>query len=184
MAKSCALRNFWHALQNACIPIMDLIDWGRSHPDGVYDISNAFGIVSAYNYFLRVGGVRLSQFLNLFSYSACLVGNLLVTIMYLLQSLKSTISDIGRNIHLEHLLLVSDSLSVTGEFHGLTAKALKQQKAHLSISAPFAEACFSVRHFFLLFFTHFCIVKTVSNSFSWESCRIRRNLLLMLLSKV
>jgi len=64
MAECCSPVKFWCTLQNACVPIMDLINWERSHPDGVYDIFDAFGIISAYSYFFRVGGVLYSSFLK------------------------------------------------------------------------------------------------------------------------
>ena len=90
-----------------------------------------------------------------------------------LQSLKSAVSDIGRNIHLEHLLLVSDCLSVTGEFHGLSTKGLKQQKAHLSISSPFTQACFSVSssssffHTFMYSWNHVLSLSNIQWCFVW-----------------
>ena len=39
-----------------------------------------------------------------------------------MQSLESAISDTGKSVLLKHLILVADSLSVSGEFVGLNAK--------------------------------------------------------------
>lgn len=187
MAESCPPRKFWRTLQNACLPVMDIIDWERSRPDGVYDFYDVFGIISSYSYFLGVGGPPCNNF-KYFTIRTYLVGHLLAFIMCWLQSLKSAVSDIGRNIHLEHLLLVSDSLSVTGEFHGLSAKGIKQQRAHMSISSPFTQACFSVSYF-SSYSTHFCTgfamyVSTSSfNNVPMESCRIQRNALLRQVSR-
>lgn len=61
-----------------------------------------------------------------------------------MQHLKSATSDVGRTMHQEHLLILADCLSVTGEFHGLNAKGLKYQRDQTSISTPFSQACFSV----------------------------------------
>ncbi|TVU19005.1 hypothetical protein EJB05_35128, partial [Eragrostis curvula] len=62
---------------------------------------------------------------------------------YFVQSLRSITADVGRNIRREHLLIVADSLSVSGQFHGLSSQGLKQQRKRLSMSSPFSEACFS-----------------------------------------
>ncbi|KAL5213609.1 hypothetical protein ABZP36_002761 [Zizania latifolia] len=111
MSEHCKSGKFWATLQNACIPIMELIDWERSRPESVYDIFCSYGIDSAWKFFV--------------------------------ESLRSTTDDIGRNIRREHLLVVADCLSVSGQFHGLSSQGLKQQRAWLSISSPFSEACFS-----------------------------------------
>lgn len=70
-----------------------------------------------------------------------------------MQTLKLATSDIGRTIHQEHLLILADCLSVTGEFHGLNAKGMKYQRNQTSISTPFSQACFSVSfsHIFINF---------------------------------
>ncbi|KAJ4746772.1 DNA-directed RNA polymerase subunit [Rhynchospora pubera] len=103
--------HLWAALQDACIPIMDLIDWTRSKPDTIHDIFGSLGIDSAW-----------SQFLS---------------------CLEKSICDIGRGIKREHLMTVADSLSVSGEFHGLSSNGLKGQRKRLGLSAPFSQACFS-----------------------------------------
>lgn len=60
-------------------------------------------------------------------------------------------SDVGKTVLPEHLLLVANCLSVTGEFVGLNAKGLKRQREHASVSTPFVQACFSVSsHCFVL----------------------------------
>lgn len=60
------------------------------------------------------------------------------------QCLKGSISDIGREIQKPHLITMADSLSVSGEFHGLSNNGLKVQRKRLGLSAPFSQACFSV----------------------------------------
>lgn len=62
---------------------------------------------------------------------------------YFLRSLKMAVSDIGKPILPEHLLLVADCLSVTGEFIGLNAKGIEKQRDLASVSSPFTQACFS-----------------------------------------
>lgn len=62
---------------------------------------------------------------------------------FFLNNLKSAMSDVGKTVLPEHLLLVANCLSVTGEFVGLNAKGLKRQREHASVSTPFAQACFS-----------------------------------------
>lgn len=111
MSESCLPGKFWNTIQNACLPIMDLIDWKRSRPNSIYDIFSIYGIDTAWKHFVR--------------------------------SLKSAISDIGRCVHEEHLLMAADCLSVTGEFHGLSTKGLKKQRDQASISSPFTLACLS-----------------------------------------
>ena len=61
-----------------------------------------------------------------------------------MQNLRSAASDIGKSILPEHLILVADCLSVTGEFVGLSPKGIARQKAHVSVSSPFLLACFNV----------------------------------------
>ncbi|KAJ4956127.1 hypothetical protein NE237_012910 [Protea cynaroides] len=111
MSKCGEKAQFWSVLQNACLPIMDLIDWERSHPDNIYDMCCTHGIDSAWAYFLR--------------------------------SLRSALSDIGKTVLPEHLLLVANSLSCTGEFLGLSARGINKQRHLTSISSPFMHACFS-----------------------------------------
>lgn len=62
----------------------------------------------------------------------------------LTQNLESAISDVGKSVLPEHLLLVANCLSVTGEFVGLNAKGWKRQREHASVLSPFVQACFSV----------------------------------------
>ncbi|TVU35011.1 hypothetical protein EJB05_16875, partial [Eragrostis curvula] len=111
MSEHCKTGKFWATLQNACVPIMELIDWERSQSQSIYDIFCSYGIDTAWNYFV--------------------------------QSLRSTTADVGRIIRREHLLIVADSLSVSGQFHGLSSQGLKQQRNRFSVSSPFSEACFS-----------------------------------------
>ncbi|CAL5069467.1 unnamed protein product [Urochloa decumbens] len=111
MSEHCKAGRFWATLQNACIPVMELIDWEQSQPKNVYDIFCSYGIDSAWKCFV--------------------------------ESLKSVTDDIGRNVRREHLLVVADSLSSTGQFHALSSQGLKQQRTRLSVSSPFSEACFS-----------------------------------------
>ncbi|XAR55026.1 DNA-directed RNA polymerase [Bertholletia excelsa] len=60
-----------------------------------------------------------------------------------LDDLKSAISDMGKIILPEHLQLVADCLSSTGEFVSLNAKGLTVQRKQTSVSSPFTLACFS-----------------------------------------
>lgn len=61
-----------------------------------------------------------------------------------MQNLESSVSDVGKTILPQHLLLVANSLSVTGGFVGLTSKGLAQQREHASVPSPFSQACFAV----------------------------------------
>lgn len=54
MSESCDRRKFWRVVMDDCIPIMDKIDWERSHPDDIQDVILAQGIDAARNHFLRV----------------------------------------------------------------------------------------------------------------------------------
>ncbi|KAL6182113.1 hypothetical protein ACLB2K_043536 [Fragaria x ananassa] len=101
----------WNMLMDDCIPVMDMIDWSRSHPDNVHDICTAYGI-----------DVGQKHFLN---------------------KLESATKDVGKTILPQHLLLVADCLSSTGEFVSLNAKGIGQQLEHASVIAPFMQACFS-----------------------------------------
>ncbi|KAB1217169.1 DNA-directed RNA polymerase IV subunit 1 [Morella rubra] len=62
---------------------------------------------------------------------------------YFLNRLRSAISDTGKSTLPQHLLLVADSLSATGEFVSLNAKGIARQREHSSVSSPFMQACFS-----------------------------------------
>ncbi|GAB4834330.1 hypothetical protein Ancab_032584 [Ancistrocladus abbreviatus] len=62
---------------------------------------------------------------------------------YFLGNLRSAMLDIGKTVLPEHLILVADCLSSTGEFVGLSPKGMTRQKAQMSVSAPFMQACFS-----------------------------------------
>jgi len=58
--------------------------------------------------------------------------------------LASAISDTGKSILPKHLRLLANSMSASGEFVGLNAKGMAQQRQHASVSSPFVQACFSV----------------------------------------
>ncbi|KAH9612168.1 hypothetical protein KSS87_008471 [Heliosperma pusillum] len=45
-------KNPWNQLMDACLPIMGLIDWSRSHPDDLSEIFSAYGVDAAWNSFL------------------------------------------------------------------------------------------------------------------------------------
>ncbi|PKA53981.1 DNA-directed RNA polymerase D subunit 1 [Apostasia shenzhenica] len=53
MSENCLPAKFWSFVQDACVPIMGLIDWNRSHPDNICKMSNIFGITAAWLYFIR-----------------------------------------------------------------------------------------------------------------------------------
>ena len=54
MSEHCKSGEFWVNLQNACVEIMELIDWERSRPGSVYDISCSYGVDSAWIFFVQV----------------------------------------------------------------------------------------------------------------------------------
>lgn len=62
------------------------------------------------------------------------------------QKLESAAADIGKTILPQHLLLVANCLSATGEFVSLNAKGIAQQLEHASVTSPFMQACFSVSY--------------------------------------
>ncbi|KAI4303490.1 hypothetical protein MLD38_039113 [Melastoma candidum] len=62
---------------------------------------------------------------------------------HFLNSLQSAVSDTGKSILREHMVLLADSLSATGEFVPLNAKGMARQKEVSSITSPFVQACFS-----------------------------------------
>lgn len=55
---------FWATLLNNCLPIMDLIDWSRSHPDNTHSLCLAYGIDSGWKYFLNVSNFLSSTLLT------------------------------------------------------------------------------------------------------------------------
>ncbi|XP_078447959.1 nuclear RNA polymerase D1A isoform X3 [Wolffia australiana] len=111
MSESCKQKTGWNFLLLACLPIMDLIDWNRSHPISIFDTFTALGIDAAWRCFVR--------------------------------DLKAATVKIGKQIQDEHLHLVADSLSATGEFHSLTGRGLKLQREQQSINSPLLHGFFS-----------------------------------------
>ncbi|KAG8659279.1 DNA-directed RNA polymerase IV subunit 1 [Manihot esculenta] len=111
MSGSSDKTRLWSLLVDYCLPIMDVINWTRSHPDNIRDFCLAYGIDAGWRFFLN--------------------------------NLESAISDVGKSVLPEHLLLVANCLSVTGEFVGLNAKGWKRQREHASVLSPFVQACFS-----------------------------------------
>lgn len=61
-----------------------------------------------------------------------------------MQKLHSAVSETGKKILPEHLVLAADSLTATGEFVSLSAKGLTQQRKASGVVSPFMQACFSV----------------------------------------
>lgn len=68
MSEHCKSGKFWATLQNACVPIMELIDWERSRPESVYDIFCSYGIDSAWKYFVEVCALCLLLFVLVFTF--------------------------------------------------------------------------------------------------------------------
>lgn len=140
----CGKKNFWGVLMDACLQIMDMIDWERSHPDNIHDIFVVYGIDAGWKYFLNVSSIHHDFcWLHMIIYGNCCIF-LTIKLQFQIQSLKSAISDIGKTVLPEHLLLVASCLSATGEFVGLNAKGMARQKELTSISSPFMQGCFSV----------------------------------------
>ncbi|XP_016567789.2 DNA-directed RNA polymerase IV subunit 1 isoform X1 [Capsicum annuum] len=111
MSESCDRIKFWNALVDSCLQIRDLIDWERSYPDDVHDLTVAYGLDVAWESFL------------------C--------------KLHSAVSETGKKILPEHLVLVADCLTATGEFAPLSAKGLSMQRKAAGVVSPFMQACFS-----------------------------------------
>lgn len=61
MSENCERRRFWSAIKENCLEIMEIIDWERSHPDDIHDLTSAFGIDVARKHFLTVGFFCLSS---------------------------------------------------------------------------------------------------------------------------
>lgn len=55
MSENCERQRFWSAIKENCLEIMEIIDWERSHPDDIHDLTSAFGIDVARKHFLTVG---------------------------------------------------------------------------------------------------------------------------------
>ncbi|KAG9148582.1 hypothetical protein Leryth_018298 [Lithospermum erythrorhizon] len=51
MSEKCDNKILWNVVMDSCLPIWDMIDWDRSHPDDIHDTSQAFGVDVALNYF-------------------------------------------------------------------------------------------------------------------------------------
>ncbi|KAF3672721.1 putative cucumisin-like [Capsicum annuum] len=133
MSESCDRIKFWNALVDSCLQIRDLIDWECSYPDDVHDLTVAYGIDVAWESFLCVG-VR-SAYTVPFPDPACACG--------IHWKLHSAVSETGKKILPEHLLLVADCLTATGEFAPLSAKGLSMQRKAAGVVSPFMQACFS-----------------------------------------
>ncbi|KAJ0049670.1 hypothetical protein Pint_16034 [Pistacia integerrima] len=73
----------------------------------------------------------------------CSVYGIGAGIKFFLNNLESAISDTGKTVLPQHLVLAANTLSATGEFVGLNAKGLAQQREHASVSSPFMQASFS-----------------------------------------
>lgn len=56
----------------------------------------------------------------------------------------SAISDTGKSVIPEHLLLLANALSISGEFVGLNSRGISLQRQHTSVLSPFQRACFTV----------------------------------------
>ncbi|KAL3499420.1 hypothetical protein ACH5RR_038513 [Cinchona calisaya] len=52
MSEKCDRAKFWRILVNNCLQIRDMIDWERSHPDDIRDMTSAYGVDAAVNHFL------------------------------------------------------------------------------------------------------------------------------------
>lgn len=61
-----------------------------------------------------------------------------------MQGLNSAISEIGKRIVPEHLVLTADYLTSTGEFTALNSKGLADQRKANGLYAPFSQACLKV----------------------------------------
>ncbi|KAL4361704.1 hypothetical protein GQ457_04G037890 [Hibiscus cannabinus] len=47
------ITNLWGVLMNDCLPVMDMIDWTRSHPDDTNQFCAAYGIDAGWKFFLN-----------------------------------------------------------------------------------------------------------------------------------
>lgn len=145
MSRDSGRGNLWNILVDSCVPIMNMIDWTHSHPDNINSFCLAYGIDAGLMCFLNV---RLPSPCLVFN-SICWACNKIqqtdkMPLLFEMQDLESAISDTNKNILPEHLLLLANSLSYTGEFVGLNAKGLSKQRGNPSASSPFMQACFSV----------------------------------------
>ena len=60
----------WNFLMQACLPVMDLIDWNQSHPDDIFNAFKAFGVDAAWKYFVMVQNF-VHFCLHICSFSVC-----------------------------------------------------------------------------------------------------------------
>lgn len=52
MSETCDKSKFWSTLVDSCLPLMTLIDWERSHPDDINDLTLAYGIDVGWQHFV------------------------------------------------------------------------------------------------------------------------------------
>lgn len=56
-------KNLWSALLETCLPVMDMIDWTRSHPDNIRQCCSVYGIDAGRSIFLAVS-ISLTIFVH------------------------------------------------------------------------------------------------------------------------
>lgn len=61
---------------------------------------------------------------------------------YFVNNLDAAISDTGKSILPEHLVVAANCLSVTGEFVPLNPRGLALQRKETNVTSPFSQACF------------------------------------------
>lgn len=57
MSRESEKSRLWNLLMKDCLPIMDMIDWTRSHPDNIHEFCLAYGIDAGWKFFLNVRNV-------------------------------------------------------------------------------------------------------------------------------
>ncbi|KAG5539714.1 hypothetical protein RHGRI_020056 [Rhododendron griersonianum] len=65
MSENCERRRFWSAIKENCLEIMEIIDWERSHPDDIHDLTSAFGIDTLTSAIADIGKPTLPEHLLL-----------------------------------------------------------------------------------------------------------------------
>ncbi|KAJ0046373.1 hypothetical protein Pint_05805 [Pistacia integerrima] len=98
----------WRIVLDSCLPVLHIIDTGRSVPYAIKQIQELLGIACAFD--------------------------------QAVQRLSTSVTMVAKGVRKEHLILLANSMTCTGNLLGFNSGGYKALSRSLNVQAPFTEA--------------------------------------------
>ncbi|KAK1281331.1 DNA-directed RNA polymerase E subunit 1 [Acorus gramineus] len=131
----------WRTALDCCLPVLHLIDTSRSIPYGIQQIQDLLGISCSFDESIQL--ISNSNCIVTWNAYACELGGTRNSGQGSALHRLSSIKTIMKGVLKEHLILVANSMTCTGNLIGFNASGYRALFRSMKVQVPFTEATLS-----------------------------------------